>query len=406
MAACDGATLVSLITFLPIYLQVVRGTDPSDTGFLLLPLTALIAVGSMFTGRMITRTGRTAIFPSFGLPVVDAGRSQRSRCSRRRLSLTQLPFLFCLIALTTGTAMPVVQTTVQMLAGRSSSAPPRPPCSSRVRSARRSGTAIVGAVLFGCAGCDRQRYGPAVRRHSSRPGRKRLARGSTRPASPSSSAQIADAFRAAFLTIATFAAIGALLAWTHARPKDPMSTSTNRPLATRQRSRPAAEGTVFAVLLAISFSHLLNDMIQSLLPAIYPILKDSYQLDFGQIGVITLAFQITASLLQPRGRHRDGPRPQPFSLPVGMGLTLIGLLLLSTAGSYPLLLLAAALVGSGSSVFHPESAARRTDGVRRAARAGAIDLPGRRQRLGRRSGRCSRCISSCRTARAASRGSR
>jgi FSR family fosmidomycin resistance protein-like MFS transporter len=119
---------------------------------------------------------------------------------------------------------------------------------------------------------------------------------------------------------------------------------------------PTVEGTVFPVLLAISFSHLLNDMIQSLLPAIYPILKESYHLDFGQIGVITLTFQLTASLLQPVVGTLTDKKPQPFSLPIGMGCTLVGLLLLSTASSYALLLVAAAMVGLGSSVFHPESA--------------------------------------------------
>jgi MFS transporter, FSR family, fosmidomycin resistance protein len=115
------------------------------------------------------------------------------------------------------------------------------------------------------------------------------------------------------------------------------------------------EGTVFAVLAAISVSHLLNDLIQSLLPAIYPILKESFHLDFGQVGLITLAFQLTASLLQPLiGLYTDG-RPSPWSLVVGMGFTLVGLVLLSVAPNYPVLLLAAALVGVGSSVFHPEA---------------------------------------------------
>ena len=117
----------------------------------------------------------------------------------------------------------------------------------------------------------------------------------------------------------------------------------------------AGEGTVVAILAAISVSHLLNDLIQSLLPAIYPILKSSFQLDFGQIGLITLAFQLTASLLQPLiGLYTDR-RPSPWSLVIGMGFTLIGLVLLSVAPTYPVLLLAAALVGVGSSVFHPEA---------------------------------------------------
>ncbi len=118
---------------------------------------------------------------------------------------------------------------------------------------------------------------------------------------------------------------------------------------------PAIERTVFPILIAISVSHLLNDTIQSLIPAIYPILKDSFALSFAQIGIITLVFQITASLLQPVvGLYADR-RPQPFSLATGMGFSLIGLLLLSVAPSYPVVLVAAALVGVGSSVFHPEA---------------------------------------------------
>jgi FSR family fosmidomycin resistance protein-like MFS transporter len=109
------------------------------------------------------------------------------------------------------------------------------------------------------------------------------------------------------------------------------------------------------MLVSLSVCHLLNDMNQSLLPAIYPLLKDSYHLDFGQIGLITLAFQLTASMLQPVVGIVTDRRPQPFSLPVGMGCSLAGLLLLSVASSYPVILLAAALVGIGSSVFHPEA---------------------------------------------------
>ncbi len=116
-----------------------------------------------------------------------------------------------------------------------------------------------------------------------------------------------------------------------------------------------AEATVFAALAAISFSHFLNDMIQSLLPAIYPLLKESFALDFGQIGLITLAFQLTASLLQPVVGIVTDRRPAPYSLAIGMGFTLVGLLLLSVAPSYHILILGAALVGMGSSVFHPES---------------------------------------------------
>ena len=120
-------------------------------------------------------------------------------------------------------------------------------------------------------------------------------------------------------------------------------------------ARPSAERVAVPILAAISVSHLLNDLMQSLLPAIYPILKSSFHLDFGQIGLLTLTFQCTASLLQPLVGTFTDRRPQPFSLVVGMGFTLVGLLTLSRAGSYPMLLLAAALIGMGSSVFHPES---------------------------------------------------
>jgi len=121
-------------------------------------------------------------------------------------------------------------------------------------------------------------------------------------------------------------------------------------------SRAAAEtNTTFAILISLSACHLLNDMNQSLVPSIYPILKQSYQLDFGQIGLITLAFQLTASMLQPVVGMVTDRRPQPFSLPIGMGSSLIGLLLLAVAHSFGMILFAAALVGMGSSVFHPEA---------------------------------------------------
>ncbi|MGF6534406.1 FSR family fosmidomycin resistance protein-like MFS transporter [Paraburkholderia sp. GAS206C] len=116
-----------------------------------------------------------------------------------------------------------------------------------------------------------------------------------------------------------------------------------------------AQRTVYSVLGAISFSHLINDMIQSLILAIYPMLKDNFSLSFGQIGLITLTYQITASLLQPLIGIYTDKHPKPYSLPVGMGFTLAGLLLMSVAPNFGILLVAAALVGCGSSVFHPES---------------------------------------------------
>mgnify|MGYP002364884494 FL=1 len=116
-----------------------------------------------------------------------------------------------------------------------------------------------------------------------------------------------------------------------------------------------AERTALAVLVSISFCHMLNDTLQSLLPSIYPILKVNYALDFGQVGLITFTFQITASLLQPMVGLYTDRKPLPYALALGMTSTFLGILLLSTAGSYPVLLLAAAMVGMGSSVFHPES---------------------------------------------------
>src|SRR3712207_966196 len=130
---------------------------------------------------------------------------------------------------------------------------------------------------------------------------------------------------------------------------------TKSPVIAAAPVRSTAEKVAVPILAAISVSHLLNDLIQSLLPAIYPILKSSFQLDFGQIGLLTLTFQLTASLLQPLIGIYTDRKPQPFSLVVGMGFTLMGLLTLSRAGSYPLLLVGAALIGMGSSVFHPES---------------------------------------------------
>ncbi|QOZ82628.1 MFS transporter [Chromobacterium sp. Rain0013] len=128
-----------------------------------------------------------------------------------------------------------------------------------------------------------------------------------------------------------------------------------KPMTTATAATPDQDSTRFRVLGAISFSHFLNDMLQSLLLAIYPLLKGNYQLSFAEIGLMTLTYQCTASLLQPLVGLYTDKKPMPYSLVLGMGATLCGLLLLSSAGSFPLLLLAAALVGTGSSVFHPES---------------------------------------------------
>lgn len=137
-----------------------------------------------------------------------------------------------------------------------------------------------------------------------------------------------------------------------------MSENTLRapPPAARVTTMAApVETTTFTILASLSFCHLLNDLNQSLVPAIYPILKASYGLDFAQVGLITLAFQLTASMLQPVVGMVTDRRPMPYSLPTAMGFTLVGLLLLSMAHSFGAILCAAALVGVGSSVFHPEA---------------------------------------------------
>ena len=120
-----------------------------------------------------------------------------------------------------------------------------------------------------------------------------------------------------------------------------------------EKHRP--DRAIFTVLVAISFCHLLNDLVQSLIPALYPILKDAFRLDFGQLGLISLTYQLTASLLQPVVGLYTDRHPMPYSLPIGMTFTLGGLVLLSVAHTYPMLLVASALVGLGSAVFHPES---------------------------------------------------
>src|SRR5271170_4040582 len=129
------------------------------------------------------------------------------------------------------------------------------------------------------------------------------------------------------------------------------ATTLQRPAATR----PGRETSLFQVLAAVTFCHMLNDMVQSLLPSVYPILKGSFHLNFGQIGMIALVNQVTASLLQPFVGHYTDRRAAPYFLPVGMTVTLMGLLLLAFSPTYRWLLFGAALVGVGSAVFHPES---------------------------------------------------
>lgn len=129
-----------------------------------------------------------------------------------------------------------------------------------------------------------------------------------------------------------------------------VSMDTEESPVTQQVSK-----TIYPVLFALSFSHLLNDTIQSLIPAIYPIVKDSFQLSFSQIGMITFVFQLSSSLLQPLVGMVTDSKPYPYALPVGMGFSLCGLVLLALAPSYLWVLVSVALVGVGSSVFHPEA---------------------------------------------------
>jgi FSR family fosmidomycin resistance protein-like MFS transporter len=147
---------------------------------------------------------------------------------------------------------------------------------------------------------------------------------------------------------------------------------------TAQTLSSGATRAAMPVLLALSATHLLNDMIQSLIPAVYPIIKDAYHLDFGQIGVITLVFQLTASIFQPVVGHVTDRRPMPYSMVVGMASTLFGLFVLAYAGSYGTLLVGAALVGIGSSIFHPEATrmARHASGGRQGMAQGIFQVGG------------------------------
>jgi len=131
-----------------------------------------------------------------------------------------------------------------------------------------------------------------------------------------------------------------------------MSQTTSAPPANQAAPVP---GAVLQVLLTLSAAHMINDILQALLPAIYPLLKDSYHLSFTQIGLISLTYQVTGSLLQPVVGFYTDRRPKPYSLPIGMTVTLIGLIVLSQANSFGLLCVSAATVGIGSSIFHPEA---------------------------------------------------
>lgn len=211
LAACHGAALVSLITFLPIYLRAVRGTSPAETGLLLLPLTFGIGVGSLVTGQIVTRTGRTAVFPSFGLPAATVGLLFLAFWTRY-LSVAVLPWAWCGIAICMGTVMGVVQLTVQSVAG-----PRRLGTGAAMVQFSRSvgaafGTALVAAILFAIlASSDRETaglFGAIIEQGPEAIATLAQARQLI------VQAEIADAFRAAFFTIATFTGVATLLAWT------------------------------------------------------------------------------------------------------------------------------------------------------------------------------------------------
>lgn len=120
-------------------------------------------------------------------------------------------------------------------------------------------------------------------------------------------------------------------------------------------AKALAQQTIFSILFTVSLTHLINDMLQAVVPAIYPILKDEFHLTFAQVGLITLTYQLTASLLQPFVGLYTDRNPRPYSLVIGMGFTLIGLVAVSFASSFIYVLLAVSLIGIGSSIFHPES---------------------------------------------------
>jgi EmrB/QacA subfamily drug resistance transporter len=210
MAAVHGAALVSLITFLPIYLRAVRGLSPAETGLMLLPLTAGIGIGSMATGQMVTRTGRTAIFPTFGLIGATAGLLLLAFWIPY-LSTKEMAWAFAVIALCMGTVMGVVQVTVQAMSGPQLLGTGAATVQFSRSVGAAFGTATVAAVLFSVlTATDRETatlFGTIIER-----GPEAIA--TLAPARYAMvQAQIADAFHYAFLTIATFTGIGILLAW-------------------------------------------------------------------------------------------------------------------------------------------------------------------------------------------------
>ncbi|MPZ11724.1 MAG: MFS transporter [Kiloniellaceae bacterium] len=210
LAACHGAILVSLLTFLPIYLRVVGGASPAETGLLLLPMTIGVGIGSMVTGRAISRTGRTAIFPSLGLIFVVLGLVVVGLWSRH-MSSTQLAGFLGLTAIFMGTVMGVVQVTIQSTAGPGKLGAAAATVQFSRALGAALGTAVVGSVLFAAlAGQDPATAG--LFGELLQGGADRLA---ALPAATRAvvEGEVADAFRAAFLSIAGFAALALILAW-------------------------------------------------------------------------------------------------------------------------------------------------------------------------------------------------
>jgi EmrB/QacA subfamily drug resistance transporter len=210
MASCHGAALVSLVTFLPIYLRAVRGTSPAETGLILLPLMFGIGIGSLVTGQLVTRTGRTAVFPSYGLLAATVGLLLLAFVLPD-LSLGELPWAFCVIAVFMGTVMGVVQVTVQAVAGQRMLGTGAAMVQFSRSVGAAFGTAAVAAVLFSAiAATDREAanlFGSMIEHGPS----ALAALPSARQAAVE--AEIGQAFRAAFVTVAAFTGIGAWLAW-------------------------------------------------------------------------------------------------------------------------------------------------------------------------------------------------
>ncbi len=210
MAACHGAALVSLITFLPIYLRAVRGASPAETGLMLLPLTFGIGLGSLITGQLVTRTGWTAVFPSYGLIAATVGLLIMAFWISH-VGTVLLPWIWCVIAICMGTVMGVVQLTVQAVAGPRSLGTGAAMVQFSRSVGAAFGTALVAAILFALlAATDRETanlFGTIIEQGPDAiatlaPARQALVQ-----------AEIADAFRTAFITIASFTAAGAALAW-------------------------------------------------------------------------------------------------------------------------------------------------------------------------------------------------